>query len=229
MRRASLTSGALALIALLPGCSGKKDKDVTPEQQMNAIMEATSPFAGAEIRMDNAMTRAVGVNVGDSWVRKMIEHHRGAIAMARQTLAMDPDAHLAAMARATIDEGTHEIADLQKLTVQGPRNRASADLYQPALDKMHQAMMAAGGKSLSQTYHLKMLEHHRGAVAMSDVALGNGVTGALRGEVEKVKAHHLTQVRMIEAMLGNEAGPRARAGPGNPQPATTGVRTKPSA
>lgn len=223
MARALLIIGALAVIAALPGCREKEEPDLTPEQQMNAIMEATSPFAEAEIRMDDAMTKAVGVDAGDSWVRKMIEHHKGAIAIAQQTLAMNPDAHVVAMARATIKDETRELADLQKLVRQGAPSRASADLYQSALDRMHQAMMAAGGSSLSQTYHLKMLEQHRGAVATADVALANGVTGPLRAAVEKVKAHHLEQIQLVEAMLSNQAGPKANAARADPK---RGGRTK---
>jgi len=203
MRNAFLCAGVLTLISVLSGC-GEKQPDLTPEQQMNAIMEATSPFGDAEIRMNEAMTKAVGVSVGDSWVRKMIEHHRGAIEIARQTLAMRPDAHVAQMARATIDQQTKELAHLQTLVAQGPLDQASADIYQPAMDKMHQAMMAATGTNLSQTFHRKMIEHHKGVVAMADVALSNGVTGALHSEIEKIKADHLKQAEMIEGMLHNE-------------------------
>lgn len=213
MRGASAVIAAFTLIAFLSGCN--KHEELTPEQEMNAIMEANSPFAAAEIRMDDAMTKATGVDAGDSWVRKMIAHHQGAIAIAEQALAMNADAHVMAMARAMIADETHELSDLQQLVRQGAPNRTSADLYQPALDKMHQAMMAGSGSSLSQTYHLKMLEQHKGAVALSDVALANGVTGGLKEAVEKVRAHHLEQVRLIEAMLRN---------PRRPQPATARVR-----
>ena len=211
-----IATGALILAAVLSGCRGEEDPDLTPEQQMNAIMEATSPFAEVEIRMDAAMTTAVGIDAGDSWVRKMTEHHKGAIAIAEQVLAMDPDAHVAAMARDTIADAAHELADLRKLVRQGRPDRASADLYQPAVDKMHQAMMAAGGSALGETYHLKMLEQHRGAVAMSDVALANGATGTLKVAVEAARAHHLEQVQLIEAMLRNRVAPRARSGPAGP-------------
>ncbi|MES2136341.1 MAG: DUF305 domain-containing protein [Pseudomonadota bacterium] len=203
--------GALALTSILSGC-GKRQPHPTPEQEMNAVMEANSPFGAAEIRMDDAMARAVGADVGDSWVRKMIEHHKGAIAIARETLALNPDANVAGMARATIDGQTREIADLQRLLVKGSPDPASADLYQPTMDKMHQAMMAATGTSLSQTFHRKMLEHNKGAVAMADVALANGVTGAVRAEVEKSRADHLKQAERIERMLRNEADARAQGG-----------------
>lgn len=209
MRQASLGIVGLALISTLSGC-GKKQQHLTPEQEMNAIMQATSPFGDAEIRMDDAMTKAVGVNVGDSWVRKMIEHHRGAVEIARETLAMRPDAHVAQMARATIDQQNREIAHLQTLVAQGRPDRASADLYQPAMDKMHQAVMAAAASDLSQTFHLKMLEHHKGVVAMADVALANGVTGALRDEIENSRADHLKQAELIHAMLRKEAMPERR-------------------
>lgn len=206
MQGASAARAALPLIAFLSGCN--KHEELTPEQQMNAIMEANSPFAAAEIRMDDAMTKATGVDAGDSWVRKMIAHHQGGIAIAKQALAMNADAHVTAMARGMIADETHELAELHQLVREGPPDRTSAELYQPALDKMHQAMMAGTGSSLSQTYHLKMLEQHKGAVALCDVALANGVTGRLKDAVEKARAHHLEQVRLIEAMLRNPAGPQ---------------------
>ncbi|MES2326245.1 MAG: DUF305 domain-containing protein [Pseudomonadota bacterium] len=217
----------MAIIATLGGCD-KKGSDLTPEQEMNAIMEANSPFADAEIQMDDAMNKAVGINVGDTWARKMIEHHRGAIAIARQALKMNPDAHVAEMARATIEEQTREIAELQKLVAQGPSAPASADLYQPAIDKMHQAMMAATGTSLSQTFQRKMLEHHKGAVAMADVALAHGVTGLLRDEVVKAKTDHLKQSEAIDAMLRNEARFQAEPGSATRKPANNTVSTRPS-
>lgn len=215
MRKVLSPIGALALISVLAGC-GRKQPDPTPEQEMNAIMQATSPFADAEIRMDDAMTRAVGVNVGDSWVRKMIEHHRGAIDMSRQVLKMNPDAEVAAMARTTIDRQTHEISHLQKLIVQGQPDPASADLYQPEMEKMHQAMMGATGTNPSQTYRRKMLEHHKGVIAMADIALANGVTGAVRDEAEKTRADHQAAAAIVEAMLRNSvksAGARKSANP----------------
>lgn len=208
MTKSPAASVLLALVAILAGC-GKREPDLTPEQQMNAIMEANSPFAAAEIRMDEAMNEAAGTSVGDSWARKMIEHHRGAIAIARQALAMAPDSHVAAMAQATIEEETGEVARLQKLVSGGAPVRASVDPYQPAIDTMHQAMMAANGTGLAETFHRKMLELHKGAVALANIALANGVTDALREEVERAKADHQQQVEVINAMLRNGMEPAA--------------------
>ena len=49
-----------------------------------------------------------------------------------------------------------------------------------------------------------MLAHHKGAVAMSDVALANGATGAVRAQIEKTKATQQMEVTMVEAMLRGE-------------------------
>jgi len=114
MRNAFLCAGVLTLISVLSGC-GEKQPDLTPEQQMNAIMEATSPFGDAEIRMNEAMTKAVGVSVGDSWVRKMIEHHRGAIAMSQIVLRQSPDAKTRQMAEKSIAEQNKSIGELQAM------------------------------------------------------------------------------------------------------------------
>jgi len=205
MKRVFSTAAAAGLAVALAACGGKNEApNNAAEHDMNTIMEATSPFADAEIRMNDAMMNAVGVNVGDSWVRKMIEHHKGAIAMSREVLTMNPDANLAEMAHQTIDKQTKDIAALQKLVVQGQPDPVSADLYQPTMDKMHQAMMGATGSRPSETYLRKMLEHHKGAVAMSDVALGNGVSGALRAQVEKTKKMSQDDIKVVEAMLSGK-------------------------
>ena len=227
MTRGLAATVLLTLAAILAGC-GKRQPDLSPEQQMNAIMEATSPFAAAEIRMDEAMNKAVGTSVGDSWARKMIEHHRGGIAIAREALAMHPDAHVAAMARATIGEETREVARLQKLVSGGAPVRASADLYQPAIDRMHQAMMAANGTRLAETFHRKMLEHHRGAVALADVAVANGVTDALRHEAERVRADHQKQVEAIDAMLRNGTKPEPSKRTAVPRPTKSPAASTPT-
>lgn len=213
MRKLLGCMSALALVSTLTAC-GREEPSATntsAENDMNTIMAATSPFGDAEIRMNEAMMKAVGVNAGDSWVRKMIEHHKGAVEISRQVLTMSPDAHVAQMANETIAKQTKEIAGLEKLVVQGTPDPASSELYQPAMDKMHQAMMAANGTSLSETFHRKMLEHHKGAVAMSDVSLANGATGAVRAQVEKTKADQQKEVVMVEAMLRGAPSPAAPA------------------
>lgn len=234
MRKLLHCLGAVALVSTLAAC-GREDPSTTntsADNDMNTIMAATSPFGDAEIRMNEAMMAAVGVNAGDSWVRKMIEHHKGAVAISRQVLKMNPDAHVAQMARQTIDKQTKEVAALERLVTQGNPNPDSAELYQPAMDQMHQAMMAATGAQLSETFQRKMLEHHKGAVAMSDVALANGVTGAVRAQVEKTKADQQKEADRVEALLRGEPmaapTPSREPGPASGAPAAKPPAAKPT-
>jgi len=212
MKRYLSTTAVASLAIALAACGGNQEAadNTASEPEMNAIMEATSPFGDAEIRMNDAMMKAVGVNAGDNWVRKMIEHHRGAIDISQQLLTMNPEAHVARMAHEAIDKQTKGIAALEKLVAQGQPDPASADLYQPSMDRMHQAMMAANGATLSETYMRKMLEHHRGGVALADVALANGVSGAVRQQVEKTRKMNQDDAKMIEDMLNGKPIDQAR-------------------
>jgi uncharacterized protein (DUF305 family) len=208
---------ALALVVVVAGCGGSEDSanNVAAENDMNAAMADSGPFADAEMKMDQAMTAAVGVNAADSWVRKMIEHHKGAVAMSRILLDQNVSGHVADMARQTVQKQTAEVATLEKLIATGNPKPASAALYQPAQMAMHNAMMAAQGSDISDAWVRKMLEHHKGAVAMSDVALANGATGAVRAQIEKTKANQQKDIVHIEGMLSGEQAsePAAPAAP----------------
>ncbi len=204
-------SSVLALVAALSAC-GSRTETANNAAAIEAINDMAgnmasmtpdpaSPFAQSEAEMDKAMAAAVGANAADTWTRKMIEHHRGAVAMSRVALAQRVSGDVAKMAQDTIDMQGKEITALEKMVASGAPDAKTADLYRPAALEMHDAMMATKGSNVSESYLRKMLAHHKGAVAMSDVALANGATGALRTQIDKTKATQQKEITMVDAML----------------------------
>lgn len=53
---------------------------------------AANPYAPGEMKMHERMMSAMGADASETWVRKMIEHHRGAIEMSRTAIAQAKDA-----------------------------------------------------------------------------------------------------------------------------------------
>jgi uncharacterized protein (DUF305 family) len=207
MLKVSKTALALALAGGLFAC-GRASETQTSESAENATENmaaaAASLFSDAEQRMNEAMMAAVGTDAGDSWAKKMVVHHLGAIEMSEIVLQQNPRPDVADMARMTIEKQRKEIADIRRLFKAGSPNQQSADLYRGAMMSMHQTMQAATGADVSETFLRKMLEHHKGAIAMSDIALQNGVSGALREQVQKTRDDQQKEVQMVEAMLRGE-------------------------
>ncbi|MGI8611038.1 MAG: DUF305 domain-containing protein [Sphingomicrobium sp.] len=206
MKRTILMAAASAMTLMITAC-GTNEEAAQNEagNDTNAMVaDAGNPFAQSEMQMNERMMAAVGTDVGDSWVHKMIEHHQGAIGMSQIVLPLNPSPDVAAMARMTIEKQGIEIQDLRKLVKQGSPNLQSGELYRPAMTQMHDAMMAAKGADVSETFLRKMLEHHKGGVTMSDVALQNGVSGVLRQQVQKTRDDQQKEAQMIEAMLRGE-------------------------
>lgn len=193
---------ALALLTSLGACgSADQPADGTAPA---AEMAMDGPYAESEMAMDRAIKAAVGVDAADTWVKKMIAHHQGAIDMSRIVLGLEPTPDVARMAQMTIDNQGAEIEALKALARSGEANPDSAKLYEAAMTEMHTEMMAASGASPSETYLAKMLAHHCGAVAMSDIAVANGASGAVRSQIEETRAEQLKEIALVEAMLRGE-------------------------
>ena len=220
---------ALALLTSLGAC-GSADQpaeDTAPA----AEMAMDGPYAESEMAMDRAIKAAVGVDAADTWVKKMIAHHQGAIDMSRIVLGLEPTPDVARMAQMTIDNQGAEIEALKALARSGVADPDSAKLYEAAMTDMHTEMMAASGASPSETYLAKMLAHHRGAVAMSDIALANGANGAVRKQIEETRAEQLKEVAMVDAMLRGEPmtmQTQAKSDTAAPAPAAKPVPPKPA-
>ena len=209
MKRLFATAAMTALGLALAACGTSEESanglEATAQNDSNAVADANNPFADSEMQMNDKMMAAVGSDAGDSWARKMIEHHQGAIDMSRIVLEHNPPADVATMAREGIEKQQKEIEDLRKLLKDGPPNAQSAELYRPAMMDMHQKMQAASGANPSETFMRKMLEHHRGGVTLSDAALQNGVSGPLRAQVQKTRDDQQKEAKMVEAMLSGQS------------------------
>ena len=212
------TTATVTLALLLAACGGSggeqnasNDMAANEAHDMNMMADASNPFGQSEMTMHEQMMAAVGVDVGDTWVRKMIAHHQGAIDMSRIMLQQSPPADVAKMAQETITMQEKEIADLRKLMKDGSPNPQSAEPYKASENQMHDAMMAAKGSDITETFMGKMLEHHKGGVTLSDAALNNGATGAVRAHAQKTKASQQKETQMVGAMLRGEPMAEAEA------------------
>ena len=70
-------------------------------------------FAASEAAMHTGMARASGETVDEAYIAKMIEHHRGAVAMAEVALRESRDPEVRRMAQIVVDTQTREIAEMQ--------------------------------------------------------------------------------------------------------------------
>ncbi|NML10306.1 DUF305 domain-containing protein [Sphingobium sp. AR-3-1] len=74
---------------------------------------AANPFPHVEMKMHMAMMHAIGADATETYVRKMIEHHRGAVEMSRLVLAGKPEGAVSRMATQSITDQNREIDALQ--------------------------------------------------------------------------------------------------------------------
>lgn len=205
-------------IALLSACSGG-DADNQAAGTANMEMPAegnmagmandpNNPYAQAEMQMHERMMAATGANASETWVKKMIEHHRGAVEMSNVLIGLGGDEPVLAMARKAVADQGKEIAELERLVQAGgigAGTSGDANPYAQSDQTMHQRMMAATGANPSETWIRKMIEHHRGAVEMSNILIRQ------RGDPKVLEMARMTaskqqkEIEHLEQMLAGKA------------------------
>lgn len=107
---ASLAVAALLATPALAQSSGMQSMGGMDMSMMKPT--PANPYPPAEMDMHKKMMSATGADATETWVRKMVEHHRGAIAMSRIVLRDTKDAKIRAMATKVIAEQTREVGEL---------------------------------------------------------------------------------------------------------------------
>lgn len=84
--------------------------DKSGGKMMNA---ADDEFMAAMKTMSDDMMQADDADVGKAWMKKMIEHHKGAVEMSRIVLKHSKDKDVEKEAKKTIDENEKSIKEIQ--------------------------------------------------------------------------------------------------------------------
>ncbi len=103
----------LAQQADMPAMDHSKMPKMEQSDPMAMMNDPANPYAAAEMDMHRKMMMAKAGLPSELWTRKMIEHHRGAIAMSRVALAQATDPQTRRMAQRTITAQGREITQMQ--------------------------------------------------------------------------------------------------------------------
>lgn len=231
---------AASVAALMSACSGGGTENQTaantseemPAGNNMAAManDPNNPYAQAEMQMHERMMAATGANASETWVKKMIEHHRGALAMSNVLIGLGGEEPVLAMARMTVTDQGKEIQDLERMLQAGgigTGTSGDANPYKQSDQTMHQRMMAATGASPSETWLRKMIEHHRGAVDMSNILIAQGGDPRVLEKARMTVSTQQREIDQFQQMLTADAlagSPPAAGEPGSasaPTPTAT--------
>ncbi|HEX8215300.1 MAG TPA: DUF305 domain-containing protein [Allosphingosinicella sp.] len=226
---------AASVLAIVSACSGGEPGNQTatptnetmPADSMSAkANDPNNPYGRAEMQMHERMMAAVGANASETWVSKMIEHHRGAIDMSNVLIGLGGDAPVLAMARKTVSDQGKEIQELERMLQAGgivSGTTGDANPYRQSDQRMHERMMAATGANPSETWIRKMIEHHRGAVDMSNILIAQGGDPKVLEKARMTAQKQQKEIAELERMLAGgaaAAAPAATAAAPAPEPAT---------
>lgn len=178
-----------------------------------APQPAQTPFTAAETKMHEAMMGAHGADVSETWARKMVPHHQGALDMSEIVVREGRDAAIRRMAQKTIEMQTQDIAELRRwldgrasgavgLPPQGP--------FEPVEARMKEAMAAASGADADHLWARKMIAHHQGSLDMGRIVLDQTEDAEIRRIAQKTVEMQTGDIRELEAWL--EARSESAAG-----------------
>ena len=193
---------SLALAACGKSPQGEDSGVAYAERSAEPMSHDLGPFFHAETEMNDRMHGAVGTSAADSWVRMMVEHHKGGLAMARILLEHRPAKAATESARRTIGVLTGEIGTLEELIASGIPNYEEASIYLPAIEGMHGAMMAVQSADATESWISKMIQYHKGALEMTEVLLRrDDVPIEIRRAARLAKRSQTTEIEKLEEML----------------------------
>lgn len=211
-RSPALVLGMMSLS--VAACSPQADDPASETADASVLAQAPepaqTPFAAAETKMHAAMMGAHGADVSETWARKMVPHHQGALDMSEIVVREGQDADIRRMAQKTMEMQTQDIAELQRwfdtrasgavgLPPQGP--------FEPVEARMKEAMAAVSGADADHLWARKMIAHHQGALDMARIALEDTEDAEIRRMAQKTVEMQTRDIRDLEAWLEAHPAP----------------------
>ena len=211
MKRMKTLLTAAAVLPVLVACGDTGNQTSTADLNNLAMADQgrtaapANPLMDSHMRMQSAMAAAVGANASETWVRKMIEHHRGAIEMSEILVAQGGDPNVVEKARMTVQEQRRDQQELERMLQAGiSGGSGSANPFQEAEARMNERMMAASGATPSETWVRMMIEHHRGGAEIANILVRQGGDPEVVAMARRMAEMQTRDIAELERLLTGE-------------------------
>ena len=88
----------------------------------------------------------------------------------------------------------------------GSHSQAAMDEYKESMEKMQKAMMARNDADPDRAWALKMIEHHRGAISMSEILAKHGDDAEAKRMAQKGSDMQKKEIAELESWLERHGG-----------------------
>lgn len=112
---------------------------------------------------------------------------------------------VAALAAAT-GTGFAQQTGAKQSTDPSAHGQAAADDYKTSMDKMHEQMMAKKDADPDRAWALKMIEHHRGGIAMDEIVIKHGDDAEAKKMAQKSMDAQKKEIAELESWLDRHGG-----------------------
>lgn len=214
-RMLTLPTGLLAAALTLTACGSGDDTRPGSGSDMAGMNHSSSPNTPSESSAPSAGASAVHNSADTAFAQQMIEHHRGAIAMAE--LASTRAASADVMALATqIEAAQQPEIDTMSSWLQAWGEKVPEDMtgmsgmdhgaatQMPGMmtDQQMADLRAANGTAFDRMFLQMMTEHHQGAVTMSQQEQAAGHNPDAIALAKKIIADQTAEITDMQALLG---------------------------
>ncbi len=194
------TSTLISAAILLTACS-KADTGAADTMQSGAATVAGDTSMGSMSGMDHsAMTSTPAKDPDQEFVRMMVDHHQGLIALADTALAMKPSEHIRMDAR---EMSQKQRAEQKKMIamLKADYGEDKMPMVMPSNAQMVSEVASKAGKELDRTFREKVIAHHEEALKMVDDYMPKFTKPAVRTMATKMKADQQKEIAELKSEL----------------------------
>lgn len=217
---ASLCAGTL----LLSSCTADQTTDTAAGTDHSTMDHSTMDHAAATgtspqlVAMNEMMVKMEAAkmkgNVDYDFASHMLEHHKGAVAMAELQLRNGKDATMRSMAEKIKADQLKEISELQNAVTRlesAPANYKAEDANDPFASKMKASMtgmmqnMPASATNEDLSFNQLMTVHHQSAVDMAQAVIDHGQDAQIKELARKMVTQQQQEIQQLKAWRAKNA------------------------
>lgn len=211
LRQTFTALGTLLAVGALQSCGSDsavseekahQERDAELAQRLANTTDATSnPFAEAQTLAEDSIGAAIGSDLDQTWVRKMIEHQEGAARMAQLLLKLKARPEVVRVAeRVSLDAHARVEALKQLRSRSVTSDSQSAQPFDNKTSDLFAKMTQADDSSVDTLWARKMVEYNRGGIAFAGVETSHGKDPRIRDYAREVASALMHEADALERL-----------------------------